>query len=83
MREYIGDIVIEGVPSMLYLSLEGLVVQEPGYDANGQFEYTSVVIENESTLMNIYRNGDYEVGMLQQGIDEAQERLDFRLNLEA
>ena len=33
--------------------------------------------------MNIYRNGDYEVGMLQQGIDEAQERLDFRLNLEA
>ena len=83
MREYIGDIIIEGVPSMLYLSLEGLVVQEPGYDTNGQFEYTSVVIEDESTLMNIYRNGDYEVGMLQQGIDEAQERLDFRLNLEA
>ena len=50
MREYIGDIVIEGVPSMLYLSLEGLVVQEPGYDANGQFEYTSITIEDESTL---------------------------------
>ena len=83
MREYIGDITIEGVPSMLYLSLEGLVVQEPGYDTNGQFEYTAITVEDESTLMNIYRNGGYEVGMLQQGIDEAQERLDFRLNLEA